>query len=116
MKLLFHILLIYFFAYVNTSVPPGKTVNGCGKMGYEEPQKTEDCKDDYEICCYISLKIDEGSKRFCFPAPEKMELDDVKEEIETYTGYEVESLKCNDFSERIKVLVGHLILIGFIWI
>ena len=116
MKLLFHIILIYFFAYVNTSVPPGKTVNGCGKMGYEEPQKKEDCKDDYEICCFISLKIDEGSKRFCFPAPEKMELHEVKEEIETYTGYEVESLNCNDFSERIKVFVGHLILIGFIWI
>ena len=65
MKLLFHIILIYFFVYVNSQVPPGSTVNGCGMVGYNEPQSVEDCKDDSEICCYISLKIDEGTKKFC---------------------------------------------------
>ena len=114
MKLLFHIILIYFFVYVNSQVPPNKTINGCGMVGYTEPQSVEDCKDDSEICCYISLKIDEGTKKFCFPAPEKIDIEDIAEDIKQFTGYEVAILSCNDFSERIKVLVGNLILIGLI--
>ena len=115
MKLLFHILLTYFFVYINSQFPDGKTVNGCGKSGYKEPQSLEDCKDDFEMCCFISLRNGTTHvKNFCFPAPKKIDKEDVGEEFKTHTGFDVFDLACN--SERIKCLISHLILIGFILI
>ena len=73
MKLLFHIILICIFAYIN-SADPEQTINGCGLKEYRSPTSAEECKDDFEICCYINL-VDSNNnniKSYCFPAPEKL--------------------------------------------
>ena len=116
MKLLFHIILIFLITYAYSQIT--KTFNGCGKItDYREPNKEEDCKDSSEICCFISLKIDDNkTKKFCFPAPDKIERDDVEKEIKDYTGYNVETLTCFDFSEKIKFMMGNILLLGFILI
>ena len=118
MKLLFHIILFFIFIYVNSQVPNGKTINGCGNtIGYDEPQKAEDCKDILQNCCYISLKNGtEPVKSFCFPSLEKISLDDVKDEILSNTGYTADKLECFDFSERIRYKIGYLLLIIFVLI
>ena len=46
MKLLFHIIIILIFGYIN-SADAGTTVNGCGLMEYREPTSEEECKDNY---------------------------------------------------------------------
>ena len=116
MKLLFHIIIILIFGYIN-SADAGTTVNGCGLMEYREPTSEEECKDNYEICCYIRLADSSNTKKsYCFPAPDKMDLEDVSEEILDATGYTVEALTCFDFSDHLKYMIGNLILIGLILI
>ena len=112
MKLLFLIVLIIYFSYINAD----QVVNGCGNLNYEKPTEPEQCRDSLEICCFVSLKNNDGTINFCFPAPDKMELDDVKKEVEENTGYTVEKLTCYDFAENLKYMIGNLILIGLILI
>ena len=116
MKLLFPIILIIFFSFINGQSQ--KRMNGCGKVGYDQPEKESDCKDDSEICCFVSLENpeDDNNINFCFPAPEKMELSDVKREIEDNTGFTVDKLACFDFAENLKYMFGNLLLIGLIFI
>ena len=113
MKLLFLIVLIIYFSYI---INADQVVNGCGKLNYEQPREPEQCRDSLEICCFVSLKKDSDTINFCFPAPDKMELDDVKKEVEENTGYTVEKLTCYDFAENLKYMIGNLILIGLILI
>ena len=115
MKLLFDIILICIFAYINSDATT-QTINGCGLKEYRSPTSAEECKDDFEICCYINLVDSKNNniKSYCFPAPEKLGKGDVDKEIEDATGYIVESLACFDFSENLKYMIGNLILIGLI--
>ena len=114
MKLLFPIILIIFFSFINGQ----KRMNGCGKKGYDQPEKESDCQDTSEICCFVSFQNpeDDNNINFCFPAPEKMELSDVKREIEGNTGFTVDKLACFDFAENLKYMFGNLLLIGLIFI
>ena len=113
MKPLFLILLIIIFSYINTE----NVVNGCGKIGYDEPTEARQCQDSREICCFVKLNKENGdSINFCFPAPDKMELNDVKKEIKEYTGLTVAELTCFDVAENLKVMIGNLLLIGLILI
>ncbi len=118
MKLLFQIIIIFIFVYVNGQNNRNDiTINGCGKVGYGAPQVPMECKDDFEICCFISIeeKGKESNKRsFCFPAPKKMKLGDVNKEFEANTGFTITNLTCYDFSEKIRLLMGNLLLIVFI--
>ena len=115
MKLLFNLILILILAYIN-SEDTEYTINGCGLKEYRYPTSAEECKDKFEICCYIKLIDDKKNhiKSYCFPAPEKFGKGDVDREIQEATGYEVESLACFDFSENLKYMIGNIILIGLI--
>ena len=116
MKLLFHTIIIFLFRYMYSQ--NSRAFNGCGKTNlYEEPINQNDCKDSSEICCYVFLKKDENNtKKFCFPAPKKMEKDDIEKEIKEYTGYNVENLECFDFSEKIRYIPRNILLLGLILI
>ncbi len=114
MKLIFHVILFLVFIYVNSQLPNNKTINGCGKIGYDQPEKDTDCQDSSEICCYVEVENKDATKSFCAPAPEIINLDDVKTEIEQYTGFNVVKLKCFNFSEKIKFVIGNLLLLGLI--
>ena len=112
MKLLFLIVLIIFFSYINAQ----KILNGCGNAGYNQPSEAKECQDSSEICCFVKLdNPDGGSINFCFPAPDKMEADDVKSEIIDYTGFSVAELTCYDFAGNLKYMIGNLLLIGLIF-
>ena len=76
-------------------------INTCGKLGYGQPQNSDDCKEDGEWCCFVEIKdstfTDNGGVRtFCVTSPSDIELDDVKDDIKTYTGYEITAVKCNE--------------------
>ena len=113
MKPLFLIVFIIFFSNTQTQ----NVVNGCGIKGYEQPTEAKQCQDSETTCCFVKLDKPEGGNiNFCFPAPDKIELDDVKYEIQDNTGYTVAELTCHDFAENLKYMIGNLLLIGLILI
>ena len=98
MKIINVIILVFLFFLVNTQVPKDKVINTCGIKDYREPINPTDCKEDDEICCYVEIKGDFGSKRFCVSSPSKIDKDEVKDDIKNYTSYELKNLICNKSS------------------
>ena len=88
--------------------------NTCGKIGYGIPTKDE-CKEDGEVCCYVKISDGTNNKAFCVSAPSIIKPDDVKDEIKTYTSYNLEELVCNKacFMKNVYMV---LLLILFIFI
>ncbi len=101
MKISNIIIFCLLFLLVNTQVPSGRALNSCGsKKNYDPPKDASECKnEDGEICCFIWIKVDESDatkdKKFCASSPSKIELDDVKSDIESYTGYKLHEITCN---------------------
>ena len=119
-----NIIIFYIFFYlVNSQVPSGSVVNTCGKIGYNEPSDQNDCKENGEICCFVHLKKIPtpgtpgtlGEKKFCVSAPSKISIEDVKEDIESYTNFELHQLVCNN-SNFIKITIIISLLFLFVLI
>ena len=90
-----NIIFILLFLSIKTQIPSGKVFNTCGKKGYDKPEPSE-CKQEGEICCYISIKTPSGdNQEFCHSAPSMIEKSDVDKDIKSYTGYEILDIKCN---------------------
>lgn len=103
MKQIDIIIFCLFFYLANNQVPTGKVINTCGKVGYYPPDYSTDCVQPGEICCFVYLKnTPDGDKRFCVSAPSKITLDDVQDDIESYTNFKLHQLVCNDNSNFIK--------------
>ena len=92
------IAFIFIFLKINCA-DNTRVINTCGNLGYEPPEKTEDCVEDKQICCYVSLEYKENEVtkniKFCVSSPSDIEKDDVKEEILQYTKFTILDLKCN---------------------
>ena len=93
-KILF--ALLFLMLKINYSVEQN-VINTCGIVGYSPPTKVDDCKEDDEVCCFVEIEDStNGVRRFCVSSPSDIELDDVKDDIKTYTGYEITAVKCNE--------------------
>ena len=95
------IILFIFLFFIPKIIcdDPAKVINTCGSLGYAQPRNSDDCKEDGEMCCFVEIKDSTstgGVRRFCVSSPSDIELDDVKEDIKRYTGYEISALKCNE--------------------
>ena len=116
MKAIEGVILVLLLILVNNQVPSSQSINSCGKNGYEPPNSANDCIEDGEICCFVSL-TKEGSttesKRFCASSPSRISKQDIRKEILEYTGYELAELNCNN-SKYIKNIIGSLLLVLFI--
>ena len=98
-KLLFIFLFFIPKIICDGTVSADSVINTCGKLGYGQPQNSDDCKEDGEWCCFAEIKdttSSSGFRKFCVSSPSDIELDDVKDDIKTYTGYEITGLKCNE--------------------
>lgn len=99
MKIIKQFIFIILIFYVNNQVPYNYSINSCGKIvGYGMPNSFDDCRDPPEFCCFVHLvnsKNNSDFKKFCAIAPSKIEKSDIEEDIESYTGYILEELKCN---------------------
>ncbi len=88
--------LIFLFLFLVIEIKGGKVINTCGKNTYDEPTKAEDCVEQGEICCYVSIQ-DNNDKitKFCVASPSDIEKDDVDDKIKEYTGFTVLEVHCN---------------------
>ena len=107
------VILFVLLIFVNNQVPDGKVINSCGIVGYNRPNKAEDCIQDGEYCCYVVLKKDSNEKAFCATAPSKITQADIEEDIKSFTDYTLEQLDCNN-SNFINILNFLLLLSLFI--
>ena len=117
---------------ISNQLPTGKVINTCGKLGYDPPNSASDCveKGEYccflriqntkdptegEICCFVSLLTPNNQQpiKFCVSSPSDIDESDVKSEIEKYTGYQINELKCNN-SKIIKNSMAVLFILLFI--
>ena len=95
-------IIIIIITFVENQVPSDKVINTCGNLGYEMPRDETECKQKEEICCYVQLSIPGGEKSFCVSAPSIIKQNDVEKDINTFTGYTLKKLVCNDYSYNIK--------------
>ena len=116
------IILLSFlilFIQINNQVPAGKVIHTCGKLGYDQATKKEDCVEKGEICCYVQIRhkdktTDSDKLGFCVTSPTMIEIDDVKSEILDYTDFNVLKLECTDNSQLIKTSIKLMLMIAFI--
>ena len=116
MKLIEGVIFALLLIFVNNQVPIGMSLNSCGKKSYVPPSGASECAENIEegeFCCYIYLKKGTEEKRFCASSPSRISKQDIKEEIEEYTGYTLEELSCNN-SKYIRNIIGSLLLVLFI--
>ena len=96
-KMLF--AFIFLILKINYSIEvENRVINTCGIVGYNQPASADDCKEDGQMCCFVSIEdsnSDGGVRKFCVTAPSEIEYDDVKDDIKKYTGYKLKELKCN---------------------
>ena len=101
---------------ISNQLPTGKVINTCGKLGYDPPGSASDCVEKDEYCCYLHIQNKQDTTeelKFCVSSPSDIDVDDVKSEIEQYTGYEIKELKCNN-SKIIKNSMAVLFILLFI--
>ena len=117
MKQIDIIIFCLFFYLVNNQVLNNQVINTCGKIGYIPPNSVTDCVEKGEICCFVHLKnTPDGDKTFCVSAPSKIAIEDVKEDIESYTNFKLHQLVCNENSNFIKNTIIITLLFLFVLI
>ena len=99
MKFFNEAILLFLFLFSKINCAPAKVLNTCGVIGYDQPANADKCKESGKICCYVEISKTEGgtttTTKFCVSSPSDIEMDDVKDEIKEYTGFTLQSLKCN---------------------
>ena len=107
------IILLFLFFFVKNQVPSNYSINSCGNLGYLIPNKSADCIEPGEYCCFVHLKKGSDEKKFCASAPNKITKSEIENDIKTYTEYELSELECNN-ANFIKNIFGILFLLFFI--
>ena len=81
-KMLF--AFIFLILKINYSFEDDNVINTCGIIGYTQPASADDCKEDGQMCCFVSIEDSRstgGVRKFCVTAPSEIEYDDVKDDI-----------------------------------
>ena len=117
MKAIEKVIFVLLLILSNSQVPSDRSINSCGKKTYDPPESSSDCIEEGEICCFIHLTRTIGTetqeKKFCASTPSRISKQDIKVEIQDYTGFELTDLQCNN-SKFIKNIIGSILLVLFI--
>ena len=90
------IFFISFLSLFSVTITDRSVINTCGNTENRQPSSAEDCKEEGEICCFVSIKsTNDEIVKFCVSSPSDIEKDDVDDKIKDYTGFTVEELHCN---------------------
>ena len=113
MGILNKLILSFIFLFFKIKCDPRKVINTCGNIGYRQPSQSDECKENNQICCYVSLQEpDTGNTvSFCVSSPSDIEIGDVKDEIKDYTGFTILDLKCNKSQYIYNSIMVSLLLI-----
>ena len=89
--------LIFLFLFLLCKIKGNKVINTCGRNTYDEPIKAEDCVEQGEICCYVSIKDNNNQiTKFCVASPSDIEKEDIDDKVKEYTGFTVLEVQCNE--------------------
>jgi hypothetical protein len=113
MKVINNLILIYSIVFINNQVPSNFAVNSCGKISNIRPETANECIEEGEICCFVHLERDSKEKKFCAHAPSKIEKDEIKNEIKSYTNYDLIELTCNNADKINNIFISLLLLFLF---
>ena len=92
-RLIFFISFLSMFSFITNT--ERKVINTCGNKENNQPTSAEDCIEEGEICCFVSIKANNEIIKFCVSSPSDIEKDDVDDKIKEYTGFTIEELHCN---------------------
>ena len=93
-RLIFFISFLSLLSFITNT---GRSViNTCGNKENNQPSSAEDCIEEGEICCFVSIKATNNEIiKFCVSSPSDIEKEDVDYKIKEYTGFTIEELHCN---------------------
>ena len=113
MKYFYKSIFLLSFLLVNTNCNSSRDVlNTCGNIGYNQPQSSDECKEDGQMCCYVHITHDDGTDiSFCVNSPSEIEKEDVKNEIKEYTKFTLEDIKCNKSNYLYNNMIASLLII-----
>ena len=112
--------IIFFTLFLNLLIvilaDPPQVINTCGNILGRQPSSAEECIEEGEICCYVSIQ-DNNDKitKFCVASPSDIEKDDVDDKIKEYTGFTVLEVHCNK-SYYINISMMTFIFLSIIFI
>ena len=107
--------LIFLFLYFACKTKGNKVINTCGRNTYDEPIKAEDCVEQGEICCYVSIQDNNNQiTKFCVASPSDIEKEDIDDKVKEYTGFTVLEVQCNE-SCYINISMMALIFLSIIF-
>ena len=103
---------IFLFSFLLVNIICGNVLNTCGNIGYNQPQSSDECKEDGQMCCYVHITHDDGTDiSFCVNSPSEIEKEDVKNEIKEYTKFTLEDIKCNKSNYLYNNMIASLLII-----
>ena len=108
--------LIFLFLFLLCKIKGNKVINTCGRNTYDEPTKAEDCVEQGEICCYVSIQDNNNQiTKFCVASPSDIVKEDIDDKVKEYTGFTVLEVQCNE-SGYINISMMALIFLSIIFI
>ena len=94
-KIIFFTLFLNLLDLVILADTP-QVINTCGNILGRQPSSAEECIEEGEICCYVSLLTPDNQPiKFCVSSPSDIEKEDVEGKIKEYTGFTLVDIHCN---------------------
>ena len=94
-KIIFFTLFLNLLDLVILAYPP-QVINTCGNILGRQPSSAEECIEEGEICCFVSLITPKNQPiKFCVSSPSDIEKGDVEGKIKEYTGFTLVDIHCN---------------------
>ena len=94
-KIIFLTLFINLLDIVILANSP-QVINTFGNILGRQPSSAEECIEEGEICCFVSLITPKNQPiKFCVSSPSDIEKGDVEGKIKDYTGFTLVDIHCN---------------------
>lgn len=89
------ILLVIAIGIIYCQIDPNTAINSCGKIGYNQPATSEECKPGGEknLCCYV--EIPNKKIKYCAFMPNTKLEDDVVNEFKKIINESDIKVVCN---------------------
>ena len=114
-KIIFFTLFLNLLDLVILADTP-QVINTCGNILGRQPSSAEECIEEGEICCYVSIQDNNNQvTKFCVASPSDIKKEDVDDKVKEYAGFTVLEIHCNE-SGYINISMMALIFLSIIFV